>query len=220
MAYLVSDLVSRVRLELIDIASVDASRSWQDVELIGDVNAANSATALIKPDACVLHAEMPLAAGVLQTLPAGSVGLKDIPYNTGVGGLPGAPIRPCDKSRLNHARPTWTTDAASTTILHFMYDPEDPLNFGVYPPAATGASVHTIVFAVPTKVATLTDIMPISPIYDEALFNYVMALALGKNTQRGDTAKWSAYRNAWIQLVGAKTQAQLALAPMIDPEMK
>src|SRR5204863_6060316 len=63
----------------------------------------------------------------------------------------GRPIRKISKDQLDGERPSWPTEAASTTILHWMPHVNEPTRFMVYPPADTGTIVRTLVVPRPAN---------------------------------------------------------------------
>lgn len=128
----------------------------------------------------------------------------------------GTAIREISRAELNHSNPTWPSTTPAPTILHYMPDPRNPLVFHVFPPSDGTSSVEIVYAAAPPRVAQATDELVLPDVLETALHAYVCALALAKNTDRGDMAKYQGFMGQFVQLVQGKSQGQFPEAPKME----
>lgn len=102
-----------------------------------------------RPDITATRSTRSLSTGTVQTLPTGATGLLDVPRNA--SGTKRA-ITKVDRSILDRQIPNWHSLTGTTTIKHYCYDIKEPLEFLVYPPAASGASVEVVCTMSPTDI--------------------------------------------------------------------
>ncbi len=197
-------IIGRVRATLLD----PNGDYWTDAELYDYLSAAQTAVVSLRPEAYALTALVTLVPGVLQAIPADGAQLLEVTRN-GNGGA----IRQIDRDTLSHAAQDWAGAAQSATVLHYMADPRNPLRFHVYPPSDGTASVELVYAGIPPRLAAATDSLSLPDVFETALHAYVCALALAKNTDRGDLAKYQGFMALFQQLVMGRGQGQFAEAP-------
>lgn len=184
--------------------------TWTEAELLGYLNEALRATALVKPDLFTVQAEVTLAAGVLQNLPAGGIALIDIPRNTS-----GRVVTQVDLQMLNEVQRFWPAATPEATVEHFTVNPTTPRQFNVYPPNDGTGEVVMLYGAVPTELTAVGDTVPVPDVYQAPLTQYVLSRAYDKNTLRKDLVKSAAAMQNWARAIGAKSQAQAAISPKV-----
>lgn len=202
-----SVVINRVQATLIDV-----NIFWSAAEQLDALNAAITATVHAKRDAYVVTSDFTLAAGVEQTLPAGTVQLIGV-----IKGGAGA-VRRIDPEKLAHAQPTWSTATAVANPSHYMYDIDNPLIFYNYPPAIGGGTMRLQRSAVPARLTATTDLIPLTDNYETALYFHCLAQAYGKNTVRGDLVKESGYLKQWQSELGLGQQSQDTEQPIKQRE--
>ena len=177
-----STLIAQARVTLIDTNS----QTWTDAELLGYlVQGVNKACALLL-DLYVEVVDHSLQPGMRQFLPERALVLIDAPTN-GDGG----PVTQQALTELARTQREWAAADAGQTS-YFVYDKRSPLTFLVWPPAASGMSLELVVGALPPAF-TFSDELPISAWFETALWAYICAMALAKNTNRQDLTKTAAF---------------------------
>lgn len=206
-----NDIVARVRLILDD----ENGTGWSDAELTNWINDACLFVALLRPDSCVVNANMTLAAGSKQSIaglsPAG-LRLLDVVYNVTTGRA----MRMVDRNRLDSSQPTWhgATPAPPTD---FTFDNRDPATFYVYPPAAGGQQLNIVYSRVPVNIAVgdlnTVDLSP-PDVYLDPMVNYVLSRAKAKEIEHAaDVQAAAAYRQLAEMLLAGKVAVDKAFAP-------
>jgi hypothetical protein len=188
-----------------------AHRTWPEDELIGYLNEALRATAFVKPDIYTLEIPFALAAGIIQTLPADGTALIDVPRNSPAGRV----VTQVDKSLQDEAYRFWPSATQEPTVEHFTADPRNPLRFSVFPPNDGTGVVDLVYGAVPPQINYAAEEMSVPDSYEHILVNFVLGKAYEKNTKRQDLTKASGYIAQWRQLLGLKSQAQIAVSPHV-----
>ena len=208
---LVSAYLATLRERLFDPSP---GAGWSDADLIGNLNEAIRATCSIKPDAYTLQADIALAAGVVQTLPAAGIALFDITQNTTSGRM----VSQVDRSMLDAENRFWPAATQEVDVQHFTTDALAPTRYYVTPPNAGTGSVKALYGALPTAVSATTDDVLLSDVFQPALLAYTLSRAWMKPGPRKDPAASAAAFNEWATLVGAKTKAQVETAPRVSAQ--
>lgn len=218
----VSDITTRVRILLND---QDGTR-WLDSELVAWINDSQKLIAMARPDASVTNGALTLSAGTKQSIPATAFRLLDVMRNLASDGVTGGrSIRIVDREVLDSQDPMWHTTAASGTIKHFIYDNRDPKNFYVYPPAAAGTKIEAMYSITPTEIVynsvdvpgTMNTVLTVSPIYLEAVVNYVMYRSYSKDAEFSQNPQLAAgYLQTVFSMLGIKTQKDVAFSPDLN----
>lgn len=169
----------------------DASQSrWLPSELLGWLNDGQAEICALVPNANPSTSTIVLSAGAKQTAPADALYVNGFIRNMGVGGTtPGGIIRQVTRNFLNSFIVNWANATSSTVVTHVAYDPADSnVDFYVYPPQpATGMSSIEIVYSkIPTAISLITDVITIRDIYANALLDYVLYRAFGKDSEYGN----------------------------------
>lgn len=207
MALTAGDITSNARTTLLDAAAV----YWTDAELRRYLDEAIRATVAVKPDAYPVRGYQPLVAGTVQTIPADGVALTDITHNE-VGGRV---VTIVDLAMLQEANRFWPAATQQAQVEHFAIDARDPRRFMCFPPNDGAGSVFMIYGGTPAALTSAGATLPLLDIYDKALTAGVLARAYAKNSKRQDLSKATLYEQQWAQLVGARTQAQIAITPRV-----
>ena len=220
----VIDVISRVEAIL-----QDTNIRWPRVELQKWLNESYLSIVLLRPDANAVCATFTCAAGTKQDLTASSGGfpsalrLLDITRNV-LSSSNKKVVRVVARSVLDDQRPSWHSEAQSVNIQHYTYDPRQPKQFYVYPPATNAAELEVVYADAPgshslteaqldpdgshAEVIKLDDIY-LSPITDWILYRaYSKDAEYGANEQRA-AAAFQTFNAA----IGTKTQVDAAVSP-------
>jgi hypothetical protein len=203
----VSEIVWRVRQLVHD----SSGARWSDAEMIKWVNDGLNQTVLFKPTANSIRISIPLAVGTIQDLPASAFQLLRITHNT-----TGESCRVIDQDRLDAANPMWRVATQTSTVEHYMYEPEIPREFQVYPANDGTGSVEATVSGVPTRVVTMTDPIPLDNIYGPVLVDYLLYRAYSKHSKfAGNEQRAANAYQRFAQSLGMKVQSEGSLDPNI-----
>ncbi len=220
----VIDVISRVEAIL-----QDTNIRWPRVELQKWLNESYLSIVLLRPDANAVCATFTCAAGTKQDLTASSGGfpsalrLLDITRNV-LNSSNKKVVRVVARSVLDDQRPSWHSETQSINIQHYTYDPRQPKQFYVYPPATNAAELEVVYADAPgshslteaqldpdgshAEVIKLDDIY-LSPITDWILYRaYSKDAEYGANEQRA-AAAFQTFNAA----IGTKTQVDAAVSP-------
>jgi hypothetical protein len=132
-------------------------------------------------------------------------------------------VRLVNRRTLDDQRKGWYADTPTVSIEEYMFDPRQPREFLVYPPATTAArlevayaqipSPHTLTETQLTNPATAETIR-IDDSFANALLDYVMYRAYSKDAeQQGNAARAVAHFQAFQNSLGVAAQANAASQP-------
>ena len=197
-----------------DKASVflaDASQTrWLPSELLSWLNDGQAEICALVPNANPATSTVALVAGTKQSAPADALYVNGFIRNMGVGGTtPGGVIRQVTRNFLNSFIVGWSSAATSTVVSHIAYDPADSnIDFYVFPPQpATGMSSIEIVYSkVPTLIPSSgTPVITVRDIYANALLDYILYRAFGKDSEYGNQSDRSQiHYKMFSQAIGIK----------------
>lgn len=217
MAVTAQSIIRRVAETLNDVTSV----RWPVAELVRYLNDGQREVGTYRPDALVAGATVNLAAGSKQSLPANGIKLMDIVRNASTSQRA---VRMTNRQILDAQIPNWHNLAGVTEILHFIYDPRDPLVFYVYPPAAaSGAAVYMIYAGTPAAItepadgstySNVTGNIGVPDIYANALIDYVLYRAYTKDTEySGNASRAQAHYQAFVNALTVEANATAVASP-------
>lgn len=197
-----------------DKASVflaDASQTrWLPSELLSWLNDGQAEICALVPNANPATSTVALVAGTKQSAPTDALYVNGFIRNMGVGGTtPGGVIRQVTRNFLNSFVVGWPNATTSTTVSHVAYDPADSnVDFYVYPPQpSSGMSSIEIVYSqVPAVIASSgTPVITVRDIYANALLDYVLYRAFGKDSEYGNQSDRSqTHYKMFSQAIGIK----------------
>jgi hypothetical protein len=132
-------------------------------------------------------------------------------------------VRLVNKSSLDDQRRGWYAETPTVSVEEYMFDPRQPREFLVYPPATSAArleityaqipSPHTLTAQQLTNAAT-TETIRIDDSFANALLDYVLYRAYSKDAeQQGNAARAVAHFQAFQNSLGVTAQANAASQP-------
>lgn len=210
-------IVDQAAKDLLDPTNV----RWSKSVLLNFLNAGQRQIVLLRPDAGVKTASIPLVTGSRQTLPTEGIRLFDITRNMGAdGNTPGPAIRIIDREELDALDPNWASAAPANDIVHYVFDGRNPTIFYTYPGGTAGRTVEAVFQATPTA-ATINGVdgglsdspIALNDVYEPPLRSYVMHRAYAEDTDASDQAKADRHWNMFLQQLGLK----LPLDKTFDP---
>lgn len=214
-------IIQRCVITLQDTTSI----RWPVDELVRYLNDAQREVVVYRPDATVTNATVNLVAGTRQTLPSGGAKLLEIIRNNSSASK--RAVRMVNREILDAQIPGWHALTGALEVVHFMYDPRDPLVYYVYPPAAVSGEDNArldIVYSkyptdvtVPSAGATYTDVtgnIALPDIYANALADYILFRAYSKDSEyAGNAARATAHYGAFANALGIEMKATVSFQP-------
>lgn len=221
----VGDIITRA-----DVILQDNNVRWPLSELLYWLNDAYRAIVMQRPDSNMKSGTFTCAAGTRQAL-----------TKTGGGGFPEAlrlravvrnmaatsnkrAVRLIQQAVLDDQRPGWHAETGSVDIQHYVYDPLNPTEFMVYPPATAAAQLEVVYSSVPTQhviaegsLKTSTEVIKLPDIYVNPILDYVLYRAYAKDSEYAANAQRAqGHFQAYSTALGTGVQADAATTPQDD----
>ena len=209
-----SFVINQVRQKLNDPSKV----TWSDTVLINALNEALQALVSYRPDAASYTAMMLLVAGTRQTLPSDGVRLLKVIRNKGVSGLSdaGRAIRKADMLVQDALLPDWHLTNGQTVIDEYFYDPLQPKEFYVYPPAPVSPQIGidiSYVRVLPT-IAQVTDTFPVDDYFAPAIQEWMLySIWCGDDEQSPNYGAAQGHLQTFFSLLQVKSNSDVAASP-------
>ena len=224
-----ANLISRIQDTLQDTTGV----RWTEAELLRYINDAQREVVNFKPAAAADHSNVQLATGTEQSIPDVAMCLIKVVRNmsaTGGSATGKKAIRLVDEDILNSIEPDWhdptvTGDAAHGSVIkHYIYDPDDPRRFYVYPGVKSGlnAYVELVTARNPTDLSATSSTIYIDDVYGNALVDYVLYRCYMKDAEfAGNAQRAGSHYQLFMASVSGGGQSKVLLDPNSDkPGMK
>jgi hypothetical protein len=217
----VTDIIRRVE----DVLQ-DTNIRWPRLELQNWLNESYMAITLLRPDANAKAGTFTCAEGTRQAVTSAfpsALRLLDVTRNVADTSSKKV-IRLVSRSVLDDQRPTWHAEANTVDIQHYTFDPRQPKEFFVYPPATTAAQLEVIYADAPdTHSLSEADLDPangssevikLDDIYMSPIIDWVLYRAYSKDAEYGaNEARAAASYQAFNSAIGAKSQTDSAVSP-------
>ena len=205
---LASAIITKVQAELRDDTTFFSSSF-----LLDGLNQAQRAIVLIKPSANTVSASVILVEGIEQSIPSTGSQLINVTYNRGTDGTTlGKDIKLISKDKLDAINPTWRSDTPSATVECYMFDPEHPTKFDVYPAQpSSGFGYVWMVYSKPASdIALTSNVISLDDIYETPLTQYLHYKSRLKDRQFKDALNMY---NAFLSSLGQKAMAEKEFDP-------
>lgn len=206
----------------------DSNLRWPRLELQSWLNEAYLNIILARPDANAATGTFTCAAGTRQSLTAvfpSALRLLDVTRNLAAASSKRA-VRQVNRHILDDQRPAWHAETASVDIQHWTFDPRQPKEFFVYPPATVAAQLE-VVYTAPVGTHALTEeqldpaggnttVILLDDIYAGPLVDWVCYRAYSKDAEYGENGqRAAAHLNAFTATIGSKNQTDSAANPVV-----
>lgn len=204
---------------IIDKASVqllDTSNArWTREELLGWVNDGQRQIITITPSATNKVAVKKLDAGTRQSIPSDGWTLLEVIRYMGTSGTkPGRAIRVTSRELIDSFNPNWHDDPVSVMPKHYVFDQQDQTIFYVYPPNNGSGYVQINYSPIPVDLATESDTIVISDMFETALLDYVLYRANSKDAEYAPGLQLaSGYLQTFMASMGVKADSELKNSP-------
>ena len=222
MALSGANLILRVQDTLQDTTGV----RWTSAELLRYINDAQREIVNFRPESTAKHVNNSLATGTEQTVPGLTLikVVRNMSSNQD-GATGGRTIRLVDSDVLNSIEPDWhnptvTGDAAHGSIIkHYIFDPDDPKKFYVYPGVKSGLNAYIeIVYSdVPTDLSSTSSTIGIDDVYGNALIDYVLYRCYLKDAEfAGSQQRANTHYQLFMASISGGGQSKALLDPNTD----
>lgn len=217
----VVDIISRVEFIL-----QDTNVRWPRLELQSWINEAYLAITLLRPDASSKSGAFTCVEGTRQNITASfatALRLLDVTRNLTTSSDKKV-IRAVQRPVLDDQRPAWHTETPTENIQHFTFDPRQPKEFFVYPPASAGAEIEVVYTDAPeTHSLSEADLDPatgsaevikLDDTYMTPIIDWVLYRAYSKDAEYGaNEARAAAAYQSFNAAVNVKSQTDSAANP-------
>ena len=217
----VTDIIRRVE----DVLQ-DTNIRWPRTELQNWMNESYLAITLARPDANAKTGSFTCAAGTRQLLSSefpSSLRLLDVTRNLATNSGYKV-IRLVARSVLDDQRPAWHAETGTTAIQHFTFDPRQPKEFFVYPPATTAAEIEVVYTDSPGATALTetqldpagsdTTVILLDDIYMSPMIDWILYRAYSKDAEYGaNEQRAQAAYGAFNAALATKNQVDSAVSP-------
>jgi hypothetical protein len=168
---------------------------WSTAELVRYLNDGQREALMFRPDVFATSTTLTLVDGARQTLPSTAAKLLDVIRNAASASSRKA-VRIVNRQLLDSQVPDWHIAPPAVSAIHYMYDPVNPREFYVYPPATVLTQLDVVVAQYPTAIAepgsgTYTAVsgnIGMPDILANALTDYVIARAYMKDSEQAGNA--------------------------------
>jgi hypothetical protein len=219
-----TNIIDRARLTLQDSSGV----RWTDAELLIYINDAQREIVNFRPEATATHANLQLSTGTEQTLPSGGLRLIKVTRNmsgTASDATGAKSIRIVEEDLLNSIEPDWHDPTVTGSSVHgsiiknYLFDPDDPKKFYVYPGVASGSNayVELIYSKLPTDLSSVSSTIDLEDTYGNAILNFVLYRAYLKDAEfAGNQQRTATHYQLFIGSISGGGNAEAILDPNLD----
>lgn len=198
---------------------------WPVLELQQWLNASYREIVNLRPDANSLTTVFTCGAGPRQYLLnqfPDALRLIDVVRNVTTGSNMGA-VKLIDQSSMDESRPYWYGEAQTVNLQLYMFDPKQPKEFLVYPPASSSAQLELIYSQMPA-LHTLTqtqlnnpsqpDTINLDDSYTNPILDYILYRCFSKDSEYQLNAQRAiGHYQAMQNALGVKTSSDTASQP-------
>lgn len=201
---LIKAFIDKAKLRVVDEDMI----RWDLPFWITALNDAINAVITIRPDAHSKTTEFTCVAGTIQTLDENCNILLDVIRN-----IDGKAVRGLDDMEMiNNYRPEWIESIDQKSVDCYMQDESTPNTFYIYPGVSNQHKLLIAVSIFPDPI-TQNDYasnkkIAISPVYDNAIIEYMIYLAFIRDAEFASNASNAALaQQAFFNLLGVKSKA-------------
>lgn len=204
----------------------DSNVRWPRIELQNWINESYLQIVLLRPDANSKTGTFTCAVGTRQVLTTGfstSLRLLDVVRNLAASSKKKV-VRLINRSVLDDQRPSWHAETTTVDVQNYTFDPRQPKEFFVYPPATVEAQVEVVYADAPGAHALSeadlnpssgnTEVIKLDDIYLSAIVDWVLYRAFSKDAEHAANAsRAGAHHQAFISGISDKTKSDVSASP-------
>lgn len=204
------NLIDKVAVALFDVTNVE----WSRTEMLAHLNQAQRLIATLQPSAMATTANILTAIGSKQSVPSVGWMLLDVVRNMGISGsAPGYAITTASRKLLDAYVPNWNAAGSSAVTRNYIYDPQSPRQFYIYPPSLGTHYIEITYAAVPADIASEATVITLSDAYEDALVNFMLFKAYAKNAPYVPATKAPEHLALFNLAINGKITAEQANNP-------
>jgi hypothetical protein len=199
---------------------------WPRIELQNWINESYLQIVLLRPDANSKTGTFTCAVGTRQVLTTGfstALRLLDVVRNLATSSKKKV-VRLINRSVLDDQRSSWHAETNTVDVQNYTFDPRQPKEFFVYPPATSEAQVEVVYAETPGAHALTAieldpeganvELIKLDDIYLSAIIDWVLYRAFSKDAEHAaNAARAGAHHSAFISGIGDKTKSDVSSAP-------
>tara|TARA_B110000908_G_scaffold171251_1_gene233315 strand:- start:1257 stop:1877 length:621 start_codon:yes stop_codon:yes gene_type:complete len=192
MTIAIAPILNRASTLLLDGTGV----RWPQTELLDWLNDGVLEIATMKPLLFTARSTMPIAAGVFQTIPAGTRQLHRI-----IANIAGPVVRIVPEKVINSQDPGWYEKTPTALVKYVILEEFNSKHFLCYPPN-DGTGQLDAVFSIDPPVLVADGTIDIDLVYSNPLLAFVLYRAFLKDADTSDDAKAAAYYETFSHHMG------------------
>jgi len=135
-----------------------------------------------------------------------------------------------NRAILDDQRPGWHAETGSINVQHWMFDPRQPKEFFVYPPATTSAELE-VVYTAPVGEHTMLEeqldpgsadptVILLDDLYAGPIVDWMLYRAYSKDAEYGENqARAAGHFQAFSATISAKNATDSAVDPKIPSKV-
>ena len=209
MSTLASTIIGKAKLLVQDTTGI----RWGDPEWLGWLSDGQREICIIRPSAYSKIANVTFVAGTKQSIPAD--GMEFIEYMRGMGvngTTPTIAARKVPRRLLDSQNPGWHSATAVAAPTHYVFEPQAPKFFYVYPPSNGTTQSEILYAAVPADVAAVGNPITLDDIYAGVLIDYMLYRGYLKDSEfMGNAERAVLFRKAFENTMGLKAVADAGI---------
>lgn len=204
------NLIDKAAVALFDTTNAEWSRS----ELLAHLNQGQRLIASLQPSSVATTANILTAIGSKQSVPSAGWMLLDVTRNMGISGsAPGYAVTTTSRKLLDAYVPNWNSAGSSAVTRNYMYDPQSPRQFYIYPPSLGTHYIEIVYAAVPADISSEATVITLSDAYEDALLNFMLFRAHSKDATFADPTRAQGYLSLFNMALNGKITAEQANNP-------
>jgi hypothetical protein len=126
----------------------------------------------------------------------------------------GRAVRVIERDLMDLYSPDWHSAPQSKTAEHFMFFPQDPKHFLVYPPNDGTGCLEVAYSATPPALADTAAVIALDDIYQDALLDYCLYRAFSKDAEyAADPARAAARYASFAAALDGKAAHEASASP-------
>lgn len=207
----------------------DTNIRWPRLELQEWLNEAYSTILLARPDANARTGAYTCVPGTRQQVTTGfadALRVLDVPRNLAATSSKKA-VRLIRRDVLDDQRPSWHAEVQSVDIQYWMFDPRQPKEFFVYPPATALAQLE-VVYTAPVGTHSMleaalapdsgdTTTILVDDVYAGPLVDWLLYRSYSKDADyAANSSRAALHLQAFTDAIGAKNSTDAAADPKND----
>ena len=213
MTILASNITTRVRTQLIDPSG--SNQRWTDAELLQWLSDGCRTVVALAPGATSQTWTLPLTSGSRQYIPSDGHMLLSVTRNVdSTGNVGGRVVRIVSREVMDTQNPLWHTVTPTSIVYNYIFDPQEPKKFYVYPPNDGTGYLDIVYSQLTPEITATTTTFQMQEVYQTALFDYVMFRAHQKDGAYSDGMELAqSYFDAFYNFVTKGEEGQTGVNP-------